>query len=208
MLLLEFFCYIWFFYYTHTEMSEDGSAPPALSALAIAGLVRSAHARPVFDAAVTESTAFQSLKSLREVAKEHHPKNRVMTGYIWFDLGLLACTTVSLVFSSIYLLEAIHAPAHHLSESFVGLVLMPCILASVEYVTDAIRSHKEGVAWVAECAFGSSIRISLFVFPVAVIVGWISGAAMDMMLDGFQVAIVALAVLMVNHVIHNAFAHW
>ncbi|KAJ9129300.1 hypothetical protein NKR23_g12566 [Pleurostoma richardsiae] len=95
-----------------------------------------------------------------------------------------------------------------LSESFVGLVIMPSILASVEHVTTAMRSHKYGIAWIVETAFGSSVRISLFVFPSAILIGWILGVAMDMILDGFQVAVLCLAILLVNHVIHNAFVHW
>ncbi|KAJ6439101.1 endonuclease/reverse transcriptase [Purpureocillium lavendulum] len=31
---------------------------------------------------------------------------------------------------------------------------------------------------------------------------------MDMIFDGFQVTIIGLAIFMVNHVIHNEFAHW
>ena len=57
---------------------------------------------------------------------------------------------------------------------------------------------------IVDVAFSSSIRISLSVFPLAVIVGWILGIPdMDMILDGFQVTILCLTIFLVNHVIHN-----
>ncbi|PMB67551.1 Vacuolar calcium ion transporter [Beauveria bassiana] len=102
--------------------------------------------------------------------------------------------------------ESIHAPTHYLSESFVGLVLMPCVLASLESATDALRS-RQGMVWVAEGAFGATIRVSLCVLPVAVLLGWAVGKEMDMVLDGFQVAILTLSVLMVNHVINSISVH-
>jgi calcium/proton exchanger cax len=156
----------------------------------------------------------QSLKELRAAAQEAILKNEVneqkqpYTTYA--NISILICSTLALVFASIYLLEAVHASSEKLklSESFVGLVTIPSILATVGHVAAVLRSQKEGIAWIIETAFGSSIRISLFVFPLAVIFGWALRVEIGMILDGFQVIVLGLAILGVNHVIHNGFAYW
>lgn len=53
-------------------------------------------------------------------------------------------------------------------------------------------------------AVGSSMQIALFVLPGIVVVGWIAGKE-DMMLyfDTFQIAILFVAVLLVNYLIQN-----
>jgi Ca2+/H+ antiporter len=59
-----------------------------------------------------------------------------------------------------------------------------------------------------ETTFSSGICISLFVFPVTVILGWIMGSDMNMILDGFQVVVLSLAFVLVNQVIYNGVFHW
>ena len=153
----------------------------------------------------------RSLKELRDAAQTERLKEDKRRYSMYVNILILICALTAMTFASIYVLEAIEAPSRRmkLSKSFVGLVVMPLIISSVEHITTAIRSRKEGIAWIVEVAFGSSIRISLFVFPLAVIVGWILGISdMNMILDGFQVTILCLTILLVNHVIHNGFVHW
>ncbi|KAM3477671.1 hypothetical protein MY8738_006322 [Beauveria namnaoensis] len=149
----------------------------------------------------------RKMRSEREAANNCHPKQDFVVGSSLFNLLLLVIATTSLTLSSLFMFESIHAPTHYLSESFVGLVLMPCVLASLESATDALRS-RQGMVWVAEGAFGATIRMSLCVLPVAVLLGWAVGKEMDMVLDGFQVAILTLSVFMVNHVINSISVHW
>jgi Ca2+:H+ antiporter len=126
------------------------------------------------------------------------------------NISILICSTLAIIFASIYLLEAVHAPSEKLklSESFVRLVTIPSILATVDHVAAVLRSQREGIAWIIETAFGSSIRISLFVFPLAVIFGWALGVETRIILDRFQVIVLGLAILGVNYVIYNRFADW
>jgi len=151
----------------------------------------------------------QSLKKLRAAAQETLPDKPKYPIYV--DILIFAGSLTAMIFASMFVLEAIDAPTQrmNLSKSFVGLVIMPSIIASVEHITAALRSRKEGIAWIIEIAFGSSIRISLFVFPLAVIVGWIlNKPGMNMILDGFQVIILCLTILLVNHVVHNGTDHY
>jgi Ca2+:H+ antiporter len=163
----------------------------------------------------------RSLKELRAAAqearlrsedkkKQEKKKQEKQSYSIYAEITILIFSTVALAFTSVYLLAAIHAPSEklQLSETFVGLVIIPSTLATVDHVVAIIRSREEGIAWVIETAFGSSIRISLFVFPLAVIFGWAFGIEVGMILDGFQVIVLGLAILLVNYVIHNEFTSW
>jgi calcium/proton exchanger cax len=119
----------------------------------------------------------QSLKELRAAAQKAILKNKVnkqkQPCTIYTNISILICSTPAIIFASIYLLKAVHTPSEKLklSESFVRLVTIPSILATVDHVTAVLCSQREGIAWIIETAFGSSIRISLFVFPLAVIFG-------------------------------------
>lgn len=203
-LLLEFVSYIVFFYYTHTDVNENIPTRSWKEGLIAAGSLPAV-------IAYQNSSAHQSLKSLRAealhiVARDSKPRYSVCVYIVVLIAGLAAQ-----MFASLFVLEAIEAPSGsmHLSKSFVGLIIMPLVISSVDHITAALRSRKEGISWVTEVAFGSCIRISLFVFPLAVIIGWVTNIPdMNMISDGFQVTILALTILLVNHVIQNGVIHW
>lgn len=51
-------------------------------------------------------------------------------------------------------------------------------------------------------AVGSSIQVALFLIPLLVIIGWILGNdCMTLSFDGFQVAVLFVAVILVNYLI-------
>jgi len=162
---------------------------------------------------IQENRSLKELRAAAQVARlksEEKKKQEEQSYSIYAEITILIFSTVALAFTSVYLLAAIHAPSEklQLSETFVGLVIIPSTLATVDHVVAIIRSREEGIAWVIETAFGSSIRISLFVFPLAVIFGWAFGIEVGMILDGFQVIVLGLAILLVNYVIHNEFTSW
>jgi Ca2+:H+ antiporter len=168
-LLVEFASYIWFFYYTHTLLDKD-QIPDMKPGLVAPGLLQASSITRV-------ANRNQSLKELRAAAQKAILKNEVneqkQPCIIYTNISILICSTPAIIFASIYLLEAVYAPSEKLklSESFVRLVTIPSILATVDHVAAVLRSQREGIAWIIETAFGSSIQISLFVFPLAVIFG-------------------------------------
>jgi Ca2+:H+ antiporter len=204
-LLLEFASYILFFYYTHRRIDEK--EPRFQDGLIYAGCMPTLTKDAYKGEKIQES--LMTLRELRAVALEEAAAADREPAYV--AVPTLVAGLTALVFTSIFVIEAIESPSHTLglSKSFVGLIVMPMVISSVEYITAAIRSRKEGIAWVIEVAFGSSIRLTLFVFPLAVLIGWISGVAgMSMIFDGFQVTMLALTILLVNHVLQNGFLHW
>jgi Ca2+:H+ antiporter len=207
-LLLEFGSYLGFFYYTHCDIAANG---PVLGQ-GVLGIRPTLVASGLLPALVSYpglGNEYHSLKEMRDAAREARPDKPRYP--IYFNTLVLTVSLTAMVFVSIYIVEAIEAPSKimNVSKSFVGLVVMPTIIASVEHITAILRSRKENIAWIIEIAFGSSIRIALFVFPMAVIIGWVLGVPdMNMILDGFQVTILCLTIILVNHIMHNGIFHW
>ena len=134
---------------------------------------------------------------------------------LWFAYLLILILLVSLlVLSFIFLLEAIDFPSKDIgfSKSFVGLVIVPIIIGAAEYILTAIYAYKnrrDEIKWIIEVVIILSIRISLFVLPVAVLLGWILGVpGITLFFDGFQVTMLTLAILLVNYIVHAGIAHW
>jgi Ca2+:H+ antiporter len=59
-------------------------------------------------------------------------------------------------------------------------------------------------------AVGSSMQIALFVLPLMVVISWcgLGDDAMTLDFDGFQVAVLFIAVLLVNYLIQDGESHW
>jgi len=58
-------------------------------------------------------------------------------------------------------------------------------------------------------AVGSSMQVALFLIPLLVIIGWIMGEpCMSLSYDGFQVAVLFIAVLLVNYLIIDGRSNW
>ena len=58
-------------------------------------------------------------------------------------------------------------------------------------------------------AVGSSMQVALFIIPLLVIIGWGMGIdSMSLSFDPFQVAVLFVAVLLVNYLIADGKSHW
>ena len=59
-------------------------------------------------------------------------------------------------------------------------------------------------------AVGSSMQIALLVLPLMVMLSWfgVGSEAMTLDFDGFQVAVLFIAVLLVNYLIKDGESHW
>jgi Ca2+:H+ antiporter len=195
-LLIIFACYLGFFYYTHSELTSrkhtiESLVEPTTYIVASVG-------------------SKEQLLQLRKASL-----NRRGDSLHWIvHLFILISSASLLVLSSIFMLEAIDSPSKEIgfSKSFVGLVVVPIIIGAAEHVATAIRAHKnrrDEIEWIIEVAIISSIRTSLFVLPLAVLLGWILGVpGISLFFDGFQVTMLTLAILLVNYIVHAGIAHW
>lgn len=88
------------------------------------------------------------------------------------------------------------------SIEFVGLILLPIVGNAAEHATAVTVACKDKMDLAIGVAVGSSMQIALLVIPLIVVIGWIMGKDdMNLSFDGFQVAVLFVAVLLVNYLI-------
>jgi len=96
-----------------------------------------------------------------------------------------------------------------ISIEFVGLILLPIVGNAAEHATAVTVAVKDKMDLAIGVAVGSSMQVSLFLIPLLVVIGWIMGKEdMTMSFDGFQVAVLFVAILLVNYLIGDGKSKW
>jgi len=131
------------------------------------------------------------------------------------SLGLLLVVTIVVAVCSELLTGSLDnmLVSTGLSKAFVGVVLIPIIGNACEHVS-AIRFavvDKPGLA--VGIAIGSSVQISVFVMPFAVLVGAIlgcekDGEIMDLDFGALNVTVLLLSVLIVSAIVVDGRSNW
>jgi hypothetical protein len=123
----------------------------------------------------------------------------------------LLISTVLVALNAEYLVDSINAitcGSSGISKNFVGLILLPIVGNAAEHATAVTVAVKDKMDLAIGVAVGSSMQIALLVLPFAVVLGWILGKDMTLDFDGFQIAVLFVAVLLVNYLIQDGKSHW
>jgi len=125
-------------------------------------------------------------------------------------LGLLTVVTVLVAVTAEFLVSSIDGltSTGHISEAWVGLILLPIVGNAAEHVTAVTVSYKDKLDLSIGVAVGSSIQIALFVIPVLVLLGWIMGKPLTMLFDPFESIVLFLSVLTVAFCINDGRSNW
>ncbi|WP_267384169.1 calcium/proton exchanger [Cyanobacterium sp. uoEpiScrs1] len=95
-----------------------------------------------------------------------------------------------------------------LTPLFAGVILLPIVGNTAEHTTAVAVAIKNKMDLSMAIAVGSSLQIALFVAPVLVISGWISGQSMDLGFNPFELVAVAVAVLITNSISSDGRSNW
>jgi len=117
----------------------------------------------------------------------------------------LVIVTIMVAVCAEYLVGSIDAivKSAGISETFVGLILIPIVGNAAEHVTAVIVASKGKMDLAINVAIGSSIQIALFVTPFLVILGWIINKDMTLRFETFETVVFFLSVLVVNYLIQD-----
>ncbi|KAF8584084.1 calcium/proton exchanger [Ramaria rubella] len=112
----------------------------------------------------------------------------------------LLLVTVLTSFCADWLVASIEETAerYNISKAFIGLILIPIVANAAEHTTSiwmAIRGKYELTIGIC---IGSSIQIALFVVPLLVLVGWVSGHELTLFFAHFETIILFVSVVLVN----------
>ncbi|TKA47004.1 hypothetical protein B0A49_12827 [Cryomyces minteri] len=123
----------------------------------------------------------------------------------------LAISTTLVALCAEYMVSSINAltTTGGISETFVGLILLPIVGNAAEHATAVTVAIKDKMDLSIGVAVGSSMQIALLVLPFMVVLGWILGNdLMTLYFDGFQVACLFIAIILVNYLIQDGKSHW
>jgi Ca2+:H+ antiporter len=96
----------------------------------------------------------------------------------------------------------------HLSEFFVGLILIPIIGNAAENSSAIMMAVRNRMDLALNIAIGSSIQVALLIAPVLVLLGMVFHQPMDLAFTTMEVASIALAVGVASSVIRDAESNW
>lgn len=124
----------------------------------------------------------------------------------------LCASTVLVALNAEFLVDAINdvtCESSAISKTFIGLILLPIVGNAAEHATAVTVAIKDKMDLAIGVAVGSSMQIALLVLPLVVVIGWIAGKEdMNLYFDGFQLAMLFVAILLVNYLIADGKSHW
>ncbi|KAG2185032.1 hypothetical protein INT43_000945 [Umbelopsis isabellina] len=129
---------------------------------------------------------------------------------LWMAMVLLAIITALVAVCAEFLVDAIQEVCEQwgVSQTFVGLVLLPIVGNAAEHVTAVTVAYKNKMDLALGVAVGSSMQIALLVTPLMVILGWIINIPMSLYFNMFETVVMLIAVLMVNYLIMDGKSNW
>ncbi len=118
---------------------------------------------------------------------------------------MLVTTSALMSLCAEFLVGTIDDVTHqgHLSESVIGLIILPIVGNIAEYVTVVTVAARDKLDLAIAVAVGSSIQIALCVAPLAVIAGWILGRDLLLTFNLFEMATLLGTVLLVSVLLFN-----
>ena len=122
----------------------------------------------------------------------------------------LVLATVLVAFLSEMLVGQIESAKHAMgvSDLFMGVIVIAIIGNAAEHGTAVLMARRDRMNLAMSIAIGSSSQIALFVAPVLVFAGWVMGTPMSLVFTPFEIAGVALAVLIVEMISFDGETTW
>lgn len=211
LLLLTYGCYLFFQLSTHVTMYNEPSqkVPKKPSGRKESGEVMRGIATMGAGTAAASGGGINQQHLVHEEEEEEEVPQLTRIG----ALITLAASTVLVAFCAEFMVSSIDAitDGGKVSEEFVGLILLPIVGNAAEHATAVTVAIKDKMDLAIGVAVGSSLQIALLVFPLMVVIGWIGlGQPADMTfnLDGFQIAVLFISIILVNYLIQDGKSHW
>ncbi|MDQ3856720.1 MAG: calcium/proton exchanger [Chloroflexota bacterium] len=124
-----------------------------------------------------------------------HGEGHASTWSLTTSLGVLAVSTVAIVFMSEFVVGAVEHVTEQLgwSEFFLGVLVIPLVGNVAEHIVGVQVAYKNQMDLSLAISLGSSLQVALFVAPVLVFVSLFVGEApMDLVFTTFEtIALIA-----------------
>lgn len=140
-----------------------------------------------------------------EDAEPEEPKWRLSTG-----IYVLAAATACVALMSETLVATVETAAEqfHLSEAFIGIILIPILGNVAEHASALMMSYKGKLDISIEIAAGSSMQIALFVTPLMVVFSALLGDVMPYVYTPGELFGIIIGVVMAGFVLIDGKTNW
>jgi Ca2+:H+ antiporter len=157
-----------------------------------------------------------SLKTHKRILSgDPHP----LEGALWsvpVAIGVLGLATVGVAIESEILVHAVEGLAQGsgwLSQTFLGLIIIPIIGNAAEHATAVVVARKGQVDLALQIAMGSSAQVALLVAPALVFLGLVigpnaAGQYMNLVFTPIEVVAMGLSTLLAAIVTLDGESHW
>ncbi|KAI9253910.1 calcium/proton exchanger [Phascolomyces articulosus] len=128
----------------------------------------------------------------------------------WMAIVALLGITALVAVCAEFLVSAIEDVVEqwHISETFVGLILLPIVGNAAEHVTAVTVAMKNKMDLALGVAVGSSMQIALLVTPLMVLIGWGIQVDMSLLFNVYETAVMFISVIMVNYLMMDGKSNW
>ncbi|KAI9877521.1 MAG: hypothetical protein M1830_003662 [Pleopsidium flavum] len=208
LLLLVYGCYLFFQLKTHSAMYNEPSPKVDKRRTKVEG---GDTTKGIAQMGAGLSASMGGHNAQRTPLQEPEDENEQPQLSIWVAMFTLAASTALVAICAEFMVDSIDALTQNggISKTFVGLILLPIVGNAAEHATAVTVACKDKMDLAIGVAVGSSMQIALLVIPFVVVLGWILGNdQMTLFFDGFQIAILFVAVLLVNYLIQDGKSHW
>jgi Ca2+:H+ antiporter len=126
------------------------------------------------------------------------------------SVGVLAASTVAIVFLSEFLVGAVEPVVESLgvSELFLGVIIIPIVGNVAEHIVGVQVALKNKMDLSLSISLGSSMQVALFVAPLLVFISLLFGQQMTLFFSLFEVAALTLAVFSATLVSVDGESNW
>ncbi len=136
-----------------------------------------------------------------------------MHGAVWSvrtSMIVLVAATAGVALMSETLVHSLEDATAQLgwSELFIGVILIPVIGNAAEHLTAVTVAMKDKMDLSLGIAIGSSTQIALFVAPVLVFLSLFTPEHLNLLFTSFELAVIALAILIVNIISIDGESNW
>lgn len=173
MLLVVYGCYLFFQLRTHTEIYNKPSPKVEKRRVKIAEGDASRGIAQI--GKMSASMAGQNVHQIKlqnPDDEEEEPQLHLIVAFV--TLGI---STALVAVCAEFMVNSINALVreHPISETFVGLILLPIVGNAAEHATAVTVACKDKMDLAIGVAVGSSMQIALLVLPLIIVIGWIMG---------------------------------
>jgi Ca2+:H+ antiporter len=136
--------------------------------------------------------------------------NETKTSKLLVWVLVLLASTIAVAFESDLFVDVVAQETERLGLTplFTGVILIPCISDVAAFVTVVRLAMKNQMDLTVATAMGDGLLVALFVAPVLVFVGQFIGEPIDLNFNPFEVAAMAIAVIVATLISSGGRSNW